>query len=38
MKIGTFKEDLKDGVFENYNNKGKLLKKEVYKNDLLTKD
>jgi antitoxin component YwqK of YwqJK toxin-antitoxin module len=38
MKIGSFKNDLKDGVFENYNTRGKLIKREVYKNDVKIKE
>ena len=37
MKKGNFKDGLKDGVFENFNKKGKLTKKEKYKNDIKIK-
>jgi antitoxin component YwqK of YwqJK toxin-antitoxin module len=37
MKTGNFKDGLKDGVFENYNKKGKVTKKGTYKNDIKIK-
>jgi antitoxin component YwqK of YwqJK toxin-antitoxin module len=33
MKKGNFKDGLREGAFENYNKRGKVTKRIIYKDD-----